>query len=109
MSEENDIKIICNEQKLYKTLEIFQNYSTILIKSGRNFNKNEIFKINNIIIEGLNIEISKFKHKGNTKIQISFIENCKKNGKFVLFNIFKKNNILNEQEFLDSKYLIFNN
>jgi hypothetical protein len=76
----NDVLIICNNKKEIINLP---NYSNNLIKSSYSFPFYELFKINNIIIEGLFItelkELNK-DDKDKNIIEIYYIINKKREG-----------------------------
>jgi hypothetical protein len=56
LKEEEMINIICNSNNKINTININYDYTNKLIKSSSRYNKNELFIINNKIIEGLLIQ-----------------------------------------------------
>jgi antitoxin component YwqK of YwqJK toxin-antitoxin module len=86
---EEDIIIKCKEKNNNNKIKFkfIDKYQNTLIKSGNGFNKDELFKINNTIIEG--IYIKQKDNKNNKYIQISEYYNCKKNGYHYIYFIKK--------------------
>jgi antitoxin component YwqK of YwqJK toxin-antitoxin module len=87
-----DIKIFCCNGKKHQKEDInLNNYSLNLIKSGFQFDSEDLFQINRTIIEGTESNI----------YSITNYKNCKKNGKFIKF--FQNGNKQNEFYYIDDK------
>jgi antitoxin component YwqK of YwqJK toxin-antitoxin module len=92
-----DIKLYCHDEE-YKIIIELELYSENLIKSSTKFEKNKLFKINKTMIEGIYFN----------SFDLYYLENCKKNGKFIHFHYNNQFNIkvpykgLNEEFYKNS-------
>jgi antitoxin component YwqK of YwqJK toxin-antitoxin module len=98
-----DIIIVALSKNLNTIKLNFDEYSSTLIKSGFEFNINEIFKIKNIKIEGLFIEQKIY--PDNKVLTVFFVENCQVKGRFTRY-ITKDFNKEHNYYFENNKFII---
>jgi hypothetical protein len=80
----NDIVIYCrNKEKIG-----LENISNTIIKSGEKFKRNESFSIQNTKVEGLFIKTTKINNI--ELVTIFYLNDCKKNGKYLKLQLINK-------------------